>query len=489
MRVFLANPPWVEKDKQEGYGVRAGSRWPHFEDSISSYFPFPFFLAYTAAVLEEAGVAVGLRDSIAERDSVQDFLNALSSFRPDLLLIETSTPSIESDLELCRTVNAREPGLKIVLAGPHSEMYSAEFLAAHPGLYAILLGEYEQIALELVEALGEGRTPDSVAGLIFRQGESVVQTPERPLMDNLDDLPFPARHLLNMSRYQDLFCELPSPSLQIISSRGCPFQCIFCSWPQVMYGSHRYRVRSAASILDEIESCLKTNKYRSIYFDDDTFNIGERRILEICDEFDRRGIRVPWAAMARADTMTETMLRRMKAAGLAAVKYGIESTDQAIVDRSRKKLDLKKAEQVVRLTRSLGIKVHLTFCFGLPGETRESMNRTIADAIRWDPDSVQFSIVTPYPGSEYFQMLDQEGRILTRDWRRYDGGSEAVFETADLSRADLAEALRVAYLRWQMHSLRKNFFRRFFFFFSEAVRHPVRSVHYLWKMAFAPKHV
>jgi len=489
MRVFLANPPWVEKDKHEGYGVRAGSRWPHFEDSISSYFPFPFFLAYAAAVLEEAGYAVRLRDSIAEKDSVKDFLNELASFQPDLLLIETSTPSIESDLELCRTVSARRPGLKIALAGPHSEMYSADFLAAHPELFAILPGEYELTALELAKALGEGRIPDSVAGLIFRQGESIVRTPARPLIEHLDDLPFPARHLLNMNRYQDLFCELPSPGLQIISSRGCPFQCIFCSWPQVMYGSHRYRARSAANILDEIESCLRRYKYRSIYFDDDTFNIGEKRILEICDEFLRRGIRIPWAAMARADTMTETMLRRMKAAGLAAVKYGIESTDQAIVDRSKKKLDLKKAEQVVRLTRSLGIKVHLTFCFGLPGETRDTINRTITDAIRWDPDSVQFSIVTPYPGSEYFEMLDREGRILTKDWRHYDGGTQAVFETAALSRSDLAEALRVAYLRWQMHSLRKNFFRRFFFFFSEAVRHPVRSINYLWKMVFAPKHV
>ncbi|HOT01264.1 MAG TPA: radical SAM protein [Acidobacteriota bacterium] len=489
MRVYLANPPWTEEGKDDRYGVRAGSRWPHFEDSISSYCPFPFFLAYTAALLERNTITVRLRDSIAEKDSLPVFLNDVASFRPDLIIIETSTPSIHSDLDLCRTLGNRWPDLKIALAGPHSEMFTPAFMSDHSGIFAVLIGEYEHIALELAQALESGQSLDSVAGLIYRHGDSVVCTPARSLIENLDELPFPARHLLNMDQYQDLFCELPGPSLQIIASRGCPFQCIFCSWPQVMYGSHRYRVRSAANILDEIEQSLERYNIRSIYFDDDTFNIGEQRVIDIANEFLRRGIHVPWAVMARADTMTEAMLRRMKAAGLAAVKYGIESTTQSILDRAKKKLDLRKAEEVIGLTRSLGIKVHLTFCFGLPGETKDTINQTIDDAIRLNPDSVQFSIVTPYPGSEYFDTLDREGRILTKDWREYDGGSQAVFETDTLSRADLAEALRVAYLRWQMHSLRKSFFRRFFFFFSEAVRHPVRSMHYLWKMAFAPKHV
>lgn len=489
MKVFLANPPWSSEGKKDGYGVRAGSRWPHYEDTVSTYTPFPFFLAYTAALMEKESVSIRLWDSIAERDTIAGFLTQLASFEPDMIVMEVSTPSIQSDLDLCEQIAARWPGLKIILAGPHSEMYRIEFLEKHPEIFAILVGEYELTALELAKSLETGQDPTTVAGMIIRHNDKIMQTPVRALVDNLDALPFPARHLLNMRHYRDLFCELPGPSLQIIASRGCPYQCIFCSWPQVMYGSHRYRVRSADNILDEIETCIRSFRIRSIYFDDDTFNIGEQRVLEICDAFERRNIRVPWAVMARADTMTETMLRRMKAAGLTAVKYGIESTNQEILDRSKKRLNLKKAEQVIRLTQSLGIKVHLTFCFGLPGETRDTINRTITDAIRLDPDSVQFSIVTPYPGSDYFKMLDQEGRILTKDWRQYDGGSQAVFETADLSQFDLAEALRVAYLRWQIHNLQKNFFRRFFFFFSEAVRHPVRSLQYLWKMVFSPKQV
>lgn len=491
MKIFIANPPWRDPDKDDRYGVRAGSRWPHFEAGFSNYVPFPFFLAYTAAVLEQDGFDIQLGDSIAARESEAVFLDRVERFAPDLLLLETSTPSIGPDLALCDRLKKRFPALQIAVAGPHHEMYAPEFLDAHPHLDLLLLGEYEYTARDLARALAAGTPLSGVAGLIFRDPVDgrAVQTPRRVLIENLDELPFPARHLLPMDRYCDTPGGIPTPSLQIIASRGCPFQCIFCSWPQIMYGSHRYRTRSASNILDEIEACQAKYAIRSIYFDDDTFNIGEGRILEICDEFIRRGIQLPWAAMARADTMTEPMLTRMKEAGLTAIKYGVESASQEILDRSKKRLDLKKAEEIIRLTKRMGIKVHLTFCFGLPGETKDTINRTIDYSIALDPDTVQYSIVTPYPGSEYFETLAGEGRIRTRNWSEYDGSSQAVFETESLTRADLARSVQAARSRWTRHAMRKDFFSKFLFYLREALKKPFRALFYLWRILFSPRHV
>lgn len=491
MKVFLANPPWHNPERDGRYGVRAGSRWPHFEEGYSRYLPFPFFLAYTAAVLEKNDQAVAFVDSIAEGDTTARFFQRLDGFSPDLFLLETSTPSALDDLELCNALRARRPSMRIAVAGPHHEMYAAEFLDRHPQLDFLLLGEYEYTALELVHTLSAGGPLAGVRGLIHRDpvtGLAVVN-PRRHLIDNLDDLPYPARHFLPMDRYCDTPGGIPTPSLQIIASRGCPFECIFCSWPQIMYGSHRYRVRSAGDILGEIEQCRSAYRFRSVYFDDDTFNIGEQRVVTLCDEFIRSGFDLPWAIMARADTMTEAMLVKMQQAGLQAVKYGVESSDQEILDRTKKRLDLKKAERMIRFTKSLGIKVHLTFCFGLPGENRETINRTIDYSLAMDPDSAQYSIVTPYPGSEYFDMLDNAGLIRTKNWRDYDGSSRAVFETECLTREDLEKALKVAYLRWSMHDLRRNMFRKFFVFLGQGVRHPVHGARYIKKVLFSPKNV
>lgn len=490
MKIFLSNPPWRTDRTESGYGVRAGSRWPHFEDHQSSYMPFPFFLAYAASVLErEKKIQVLLVDSIAENHDVDAFLERIAKSGADFLLIETSTPSIEWDLSLCREIRGRFPDLRIALSGPHSEMYHPEFLGKHLELDFVLIGEYEYTLRDLILSLSEKKALANVPGLIYRMGEDSrpVSTGRRPLIRNLDELPFPARHFLPMSRYCDTPGGIPSPSLQIIASRGCPFGCIFCSWPQIMYGSSCYRTRSAANIADEIEHCRTIMDIRSVYFDDDTFNLGEKRILELCEEFIRRKFDLPWAAMARVDTMTKMMLKKMKEAGLYAVKYGVESSNQAILDASKKRLDLKKAEQTIALTKSLGIKVHLTFCFGLPGETRQTINETIQYSLDLDPDSVQYSIVTPYPGSEYYEMLKADNQIKARNWDVFDGSRGAVFETQALSQKDFAKALRIAHRRWATHSIKRRFFRKFPLYSWEFFKHPIRSVQYFRKLFSVPK--
>lgn len=475
MKIFFGNSPWR---KPGYYGVRAGSRWPHFEKNSSCYMPFPFFLAYAAALLEVNGFEIALVDGIAERLSEEAFFTRLEQSVPDVVVYEVSTPSIELDLRIAAETKRRlGDGVPIIFCGPHHEMYRPDFLENHPEIDIVLKGEYEFTLLELVEKFQAGVALDDIRGAMIRTSAGKVQlNQDRPLEEDLGKFPVPARHLLPMERYLDLPGGIPAPSLQLWASRGCPFTCIFCSWPQIMYGGSNYRTRNPKHVVDEIEECVKEFGFKSFYFDDDTFNIGKPRMLELCNEIIRRGINLPWAIMARADCMDLEILSAMKHAGLVALKYGVESADPAILEATGKSLDLRKVRETVALTRELGIQFHLTFTFGLPGETKQSIRKTVDFALELDPDSLQFSIVTPFPGSKYFDMLDQKGYLLSKNWEEYDGYNRAVIRTDNLSREDLEHALVYANRRWKRHRLMKMLQKNTLQTFKDVFMHPLDAL-------------
>lgn len=477
MKVFLGNAPWRDLKKKDYYGVKAGSRWPHFEPNSSRYMPFPFFLAYATAVLKENHYDVKLVDGIAEGISNTQFLQKIQDYSPDLVVLETSTPSIMADIKMAERIK-NICQAKVAFCGPHAPMYSQNFLKENPIIDFILQGEYEYALLNLVRHLEKHQDLDDILGLIYRneKDNTIHINPRQPLIENLDELPWPERDSLPMERYFDAVVGLPAPSVQMWASRGCPYKCIFCSWPQIMYGSHKYRVRNPINVVDEMEWLIKERGFKSVYFDDDTFNIGKKRILQICEEIKRRNLNnIPWAIMARADTMDDEMLKALKSAGLYALKYGVESGVQEIVDKSEKNLDLKQVREIVKRTKELNIRVHLTFAFGLPGETKETINKTIEFALELDPDSVQFSIVTPFPGSRYFAMLEEKGLILTKDWEEYDGSNRAVLRTEALSGKELEDALCNAYKRWNFHQFRKNKLK----YLIKGLLHPLNGFHRL----------
>ncbi len=455
MKVFLGNSPW---NKKGYYGVRAGSRWPHFEEAHHEYMPFPFFLAYAAAVLEEADHEVLLVDGIAEGIREKDFIQRAASFGPKLILLEISTISIDVDLSLAKKLKkAFGEGAKIGLAGLHAYMYEKAFLEENPIVDFVLIGEYEYTLKELVERLEKARALEGVPGLIFRDNSGeVIANQRRPPIANLDDLPWPARHHLPMENYHDEPGNIPRPSVQMLASRGCPFGCIFCAWPQIIYGNRQYRTRSPMDVVDEFEWLVKDWGFKSVYFDDDTFNIGSKRILKICELLKERRLETPWAAMCRADTMTMDMLESMAAAGLYAVKYGFEASNQEILKNTGKALNLNKAKETVRLTHSLGIKTHLTFMFGLPGETSETAEQTIDLALNLNPESVQFSIATPFPGSRFYKELKEQDLITCHDFAKYDGFRCAVVRTAELNSDDLEEIVEEANDIWGLHASRRK---------------------------------
>jgi len=451
--VVLVNLPW----QKDGFcGVRAGSRWPHIKDKAEGeYLPFPFYLAYAAALLKENGFRVKLIDAIAEGLTEELFLNKLSEIKLDLLLVETSTVSLSHDIELLRKVDKFKACL--ALCGPDINIRNPLFLKENGFVDYVLTGEYEFNLLDLAKCLRDGGDLSGLSGLLYRKGKDDISfTGTGALIKNLDELPWPLREQLPLMKYLDAPCEMPFPTAQMWASRGCPFSCIFCLWPQIMYGNNQYRVRSVIDVVDEMEYLVRQMGFKSIYFDDDTFNVGKARMLEFCQELKKRDLRVPWAIMARADLMDEEILTCMKEAGLYAVKYGLESAVPELLESANKNMDLEKSKRMIRFTKQLGIKTHLTFTFGLPGETKETIARTTACAFELDPDSAQFSITTYYPGTKYFDYLDKQGLIITKDWSNYDGNSKSIMKSASLSVEDLENAKCEAVERWLEHKRLKR---------------------------------
>lgn len=453
LRVLLANMPW---EKEGRWGVRAGSRWPHIKDkSEGNYLPFPFFLAYAGSLLKENGIEVRLIDALALKMPEEEFLCKVNEFQPDLLVAEVSTVSLENDLKLLKKL----PGeISIIICGPDVNIRIPEFLKNHKFIDYVLVGEYEWTLLDLVQHLSKDKDLKDVPGLIYREREEIKVNSFRPLI-NLDVLPRPMRDELPMGNYWDLPGNIPYPSVQMLASRGCPYRCIFCLWPQVMYQGNHYRVRDPIRVADEMEYLVKIMGFKSVYFDDDTWNIGRERILKFCNELKRRNLQnIPWAIMARSDLMDEELLENLKDSGLWSVKYGVESGVQKLVDNANKNMDLKKSKRMIEFTKQLGIKTHLTFTFGLPGETKETIDRTINYALNLGPDSIQFSIVTPFPGTNYFDTLKEMGNIITKKWSDYDGNYKSVMKLDSLSGQDLEKAKRRAYVLWGEHQRKKRGF-------------------------------
>ncbi len=437
MRTVLVNLPWFEDNR---LGVRSGSRWPFTAlpeaDGKLHYIPFPFFLAYAAAFMKSRGKEAKLIDAIAERISEEECIRKIADFDPALAVVEVSTPSFKNDLSLVRKILRKAPSVQIALCGTHASTFARQILDEYDFIDYVLIAEYEMALVELVTCLERGCDPKNVGGLGLRSASGIIIN--EPSLDiEIDALPWPERLDVPIYNYNDGFAGLAVPNVQMWSSRGCPFCCSFCLWPQVIYRNKGYRKRNPVDVVDEMEYLLNKFDFKAVYFDDDVFNVDRRHVLDICAQIKNRGIKVPWAVMARADLMDEELLDNMSEAGLYAIKYGIESADKGILSLCRKNLDLDKATSMIKATKRSGVKVHLTFCLGLPGENKDTLKATVGYIKDVHPDSVQFSFATPFPGTQYFNYLRAKKEQLPCEWQDYDGNSKPKAYNDDLTIKDL----------------------------------------------------
>jgi len=456
MKILLFNSSWYDPQNPMKWGVRGGSRWPHFQqrprvDLLPRYIPFPFFLATSAAVLRQAGHEVFLLDAVAEDINLEESYKRIKEFSPQLIFSESSTPSLSWDLQVFRDLRQSFPETVLVSGGSQGVCEIPDLMEKEKVPDFWLGGEFDLSLLKLVQVIEEKGDYVTVPGLI---GQGVNNPPA--IVENVQELPSPLYEDLPVKAYSDPVCGLPAPVAQVWLSRGCPYKCTFCVWPQVVFGNNKYRTRSVDEALDDIEKLIHQHGCESFYFDDDTTNVGPKRMIELAQKIKERGLDAyPWSMMARADCMNDEMLEALKGAGLYSIKYGVESISEALVDSCEKGTNLKKFRRAIEKTKELGIKLHLTFMFGIPEETEETIDETLAYAMEIAPESAQFSLCTPFPGTKFYRQCEQNGWLITDDWGRFLGSDEAVVSTPWLS----AERLQVKYLeareKWHTFNLHR----------------------------------
>ena len=439
MSILFSNPPWWEGKESRGFlrkkrwrrGVRAGSRWPFTylgrctpdNPRTHDYIPYPFFLGYAATYVgEKIGKdKVFFRDSIALSESYEKFYEYMESINSKIeyFLIESATPSWEHDYKLIKNIKNKYPNLKIIVAGPIStsdEKWDSDIV------YAVLKGEYEKNIMKVLE------------------GKNGVLNHDLLTKDEMNSAPFPYYDNNIFDKYFDgnpIPMNVLYPQAHIWSSRGCPFKCIFCVWPAAMTGNdpHGDGKRSVRQYTpDYIESFIKelTGKYKfkAIYFDDDTFNIGNRhteKMSDVMSKFD-----IPWFAMCRADTSKKETWKKMADSGCKGVKIGVESGSQVVVDKIvNKHLDLKYVQEIVSHIRSLDMSVHGTFTYGLPGETKDDMIRTKQFIQETEFSTVQESGTAEIEGTPLHALINEQklmtypGAIADDNYdRQKDGGKK-----------------------------------------------------------------
>ena len=435
MRVCLTNPPWQVAGRR---GIRAGCRVPNaIGAGQHTFVPFPFTLAYSAAMLEREGFEVMVIDAIAEGLDDQAYLDRVAAFRPRLLLSEIATRSYDIDVDLARRAKASTSAC-VALTGPHATALPEEVLT-HDHVDMVLLGEYEATLLDVARALDEGRPVRGIPGVVCRSEEGkVVSGGRRELMANLDDLPPPHRATLPLDAYK--VAGFPGPVLFAYASRGCPYHCTFCVWPQ-WFKLGSYRVRSPRSVVAEIDDAARRHgPFGSVYFDDDTFNIGKPRMLEMARELSHSRSKLPWGCNARPDLFDDDTMGRLADAGMFNIRIGVESGDPDVLRRVKKNLDLDTVPRCIALARKHGVKVHVTFTIGLSGESWQSVERTADFARSIAPDSIAFTVTTPFPGTAYYDEVVREGLLTTREWSRFDVVSDCVVRTKEMTPEEILRA-------------------------------------------------
>ena len=429
MRVLFINPPWVVE--------RTRNVWRN----VASVMP-PLGLAWLAAVLEDAGHSVRILDAHAEHlfiDQIPQWIREHGPF--ELAGITATTPLIENAKKIARLLKSEWPEMQIVLGGVHPTVLPDEVLA-ESAIDVVVRGEGEVTITELAG----GKPLEGIYGISYRSEGQIIHNGERKLIPKLDDLPLPAYHLLPMSRYRPAAgAAKRTPASSILATRGCPGRCTFC---YRQFGA-ALRVRSGAKVAEEVFLLQDRYGIREVCFYDDTFTSSKREVKAFCEALGARNADLTWSCFSRIDTVNEELLRIMKEHGCHQVMYGVETYNPEILSNINKRVRAEKIEQVVSLTKEVGIDVRAAFMLGNPGETAETMEQNIRFAIRLDPEIAQFNIATPFPGTEMFRWAQENGYLMTQDWKDYDL-STPILRLPTVSPEEVLRYYRIAHRRFYL---------------------------------------
>jgi len=428
MRTLFLNPPSFE-----GYDGGAGSRWPATRE-VESYW-YPVWLTYPAGLLPDSRVL----DASPHKVTVPQTIEVARGF--DFVVLFTSTAGFESDLRLARQMKELRPDLKIAFVGPHVQVRPDASLAASDDIDFVVRGEFDHAVVEFAR----GQPLDTILGVSYRKDGRIVHNPPRPLLqtEELDALPFAtevyARDLA-IENYTVPF--LLHPFISLYTSRGCPALCTFCLWPQTLSG-HAWRVRSSENVAREVRQAVERfPQAKELFWDDDTFNIRKSRVLELCALL--KPLKIRWSCNARVHSDYET-LAAMADAGARLLIVGFESGDDQILKNIKKGATVEMARRFARDCKKLGILIHGDFIIGLPGETKDTVQRTIDLARELDAETIQVSLAHAFPGTELHDYVNRQG-FLSGDALTDSGGHQVPHVAyPELSRAEMMAAVNRFY--------------------------------------------
>lgn len=416
MKVLFVNPPQTAS-KYKFMGVIAP----------------PLGIAYMAGVLQENNIDVEILDASAEDMDFKDVEKELLKRKPDLVALTALTPTIGRALETAQVVKETLPDSIVVMGGYHPTFNFIETLEDE-NVDIVIRGEGEYIMLNLVQALENQSSLHDVKGIVFedKNSKEIVVNPEAPLIQDLDELPFPALNLLPMKKYRLL--DMDTHMTTMITTRGCPMQCSFCS-SAAMHGK-KIRERSVENIVDEIEYLNTNYDIDTIAFMDDTFTLKKRKVMAICDEILKRNIEIMWGCTSRVDTLDEKLLKKMKEAGCITIFIGVESADQQQLDNMCKNTTIAKIENAFKIAHKLKIRTIASVALGMPGDTKEIMNKTVKFVHKLKPNYAIYSLATPYPGTRFYKEAFEKNLIKIKDWSKYTLITP-ILETIDCSLNDM----------------------------------------------------
>ncbi|MEM3449303.1 MAG: radical SAM protein [Nitrososphaerota archaeon] len=393
----------------------------------ASLFP-PIWLSWASASVPNSRVV----DAVASRLSENDILKITKSY--DLVVIQADSSIINYCIYLAERIKS-ESGALICFVGPHVTVLADETLRASKCIDFIARREYDYT----IRDLAEGKEPSKILGISRRENDRIIHNPDRPLIENLDELPF-----VNPIYKRDLpikaygIHELFHPFTTIFSSRGCPYGCrYYCRWPAVFEGS-RYRMRSPSNVYEEM-LWIKENmkEVKEILFDEDTFGVFPKRVKEICKLLEP--LDLTWSCNARA-TLSLDVLEAMRRAGCRLLIVGFESGSPDILRTIRKGVTVDMMKQFAENCHKVGLLIHGCFQVGLPGETPETLEKTFKLALELDCDSIQFSVASPYPGTDFYKFLKENGYLKSDAYVDERGFQQAVYDYPGLSSADICQA-------------------------------------------------
>jgi anaerobic magnesium-protoporphyrin IX monomethyl ester cyclase len=434
MKVMLVVPPWTIRD------IRA-----HDTQGIAGKWP-PIGTLYIASVLRKEGFDVVFRDGAFYTHN--ELLKEIENEQPDALGAFVIAMFWERAQSLFRDVRKRLPDCYTFAGGHGPSALGETALEECPHLDAIVFSEGEYSTRDLMKCIKEEADIREVAGTVVRFQGEITRNPDRPFIENLDNVPMPAMDLAHLDSYRPSYGQvLHLPSMQVISSRGCMNDCLYC---YRMMGRNILRYRSPANVVDEIEFYVKKYGARDIKFWDESFTFDRDRAIGISEELMRRNIQVSWWISARADTVDAEMLAIMKKAGCWCINFGVESGVQKNLDMLRKNLTVEQIEEAVQLTHEAGIKTFTTYIFGIPGETFEEGLQTIELAKRLNSYITEFFPISPFPGTDLWDMACKSKKF-DRDVKKIGLLKEEIVYSPDsMTHAEVAELRRRAFKEYYM---------------------------------------